>query len=141
MSSTYQNFLAIIGLAVLIFVGVLGVGMGNMGINKDGGMNGCIFTGKVMFCKMSIIQHISFWQRMFTAVPIKNIIPALLFFLAAFAIALLVSRKNLLNTSLSKHLLLQQRQRYQLNDISFNPVRYALAKGILHSKIYEPAFI
>lgn len=133
MSSTYQNFLAIIGLAILIFVGILGVGMENMRVNKDGEMNGCVFTSKVIFCKMSIVQHISLWQSMFAAAPVKNIIPTLLFFLIVFVIEFIILRKDLLNFLPLRYL--------QPNNIFFNPIKHSFARGILHPKIYEPAYI
>ena len=103
-------------------------------------MSGCIFTGKVMLCNMGIVEHISLWQSMFTATPTKNIISSLLF-LAVFAIVFLALHKNILTPPLSKYFLLKQYQRREPSDISFNPVRYALAKGILHPKIYEFANI
>ncbi len=141
MSSTNSKLFAVTALAAMILVGVFGIGMGNMNLNKNGEKSGCIFTGKVMLCQMNVAEHIALWQSMFRAIPTKTIIPALLFFLVASAIVFIALHKNLLSASLLKHLTLRQYQHYQLNNISFNPIRYALAKGILHTKIYEPAHI
>lgn len=140
MSFSRAKIFAITALIALLFVGFFSIGMGNMDMNKDGGMSGCIFTGKIMPCDMNIVEHISLWQNMFTAMPTKNII-SFLFFLAIFVIMFSVLRKNILTPPLSEYFSLKQYQRRKPKNFSFNSVKYALAKGVLHPKIYELAYL
>ncbi len=141
MCSAYSKFFAVVGFTTIILVGVFGMGMGDMSMNEKGEMDGCLFTGKVMLCNMSVVEHISLWQSMLTATPTKTVIPALLFFLAVFAAAFFVGRKNLLSPSLIERFVLNQQQHRQPHNIFFDHIRYTLAKGILHPRIYESAHI
>ena len=127
-----------LGLFTFVTLSIFGLGhMGGMAASENGDMTGCIFTGKTMLCKMSIIEHISLWQSMFTAMPQENLI---LLALVIILVAVLFITKNFISpprlsrdeTSTQKLYLVQHP-----NLSLFNPLKEAFAQGILNPKIYE----
>jgi len=140
-SKNLTVYLAMAGLAAFITVSLFGLGhTAAMKANEDGNMEDCIFTGKTMLCKMSIVEHISLWQGMFTATPQK--VSALLALIVLLIAAVFVgihysSRLADIKQKTSRCL-------YLLNhpDINlFDPIRRAFSRGIIHPKIYEFANI
>jgi hypothetical protein len=45
----------------------------SMDMDQHGNMDGCVFTGKTALCNMSVTEHISRWQNLFTAIPQKTL--------------------------------------------------------------------
>ena len=128
----------VLGLFAFVMLSIFGLGhMGGMTSGEDGNMTGCIFTGKTMLCKMSVIEHISLWQSMFTAMPQES---SILLALVILLVAVLFTTKNSIGpprlfrdeTSTPKLYLVQHP-----NLPFFNPLKEAFAQGILNPKIYE----
>lgn len=138
--------IAVFSLAIGVFafatLAVFGLGhMSGMTANENGDMAGCIFTGKTMLCKMGVIEHISLWQSIFTAMPRENLMLFALFFLLATAIFI---TRNILdlprlskNKASAQKLYLTQHPNLSL----FNPLGEAFFRGILNPKIYEFAIL
>ena len=131
------SFLAL-GLFTFVMLGIFGLGqMDGMAANENGDMTGCIFTGKTMLCKMSVIEHISLWQSMFTAMPQENLI---LLVLVILLVAVLFTTKNSIGpprlsrdeTSTQKLYLVQHP-----NLSLFDPLKESFARGILNPKIHQ----
>ncbi|MDP3725594.1 MAG: hypothetical protein Q8R36_00175 [bacterium] len=136
-----QKPLLIIALFVFVVLSnfVLVGHVAGMQTSDNGGMEGCIFTGETILCKMGIIEHISLWKGMFTAIP-QNVstILALTFLLAAVFV---VINYSLHNTRIKQNLV-QRLYLFHNPDIkSFNSTRQAFSRGIIHPKIYEFANI
>ena len=138
MGCARSKFFVIISLSALLFAG-FGIGMMDMDMNKDGAMDGCLFTGNAMLCSMNLVEHIALWQSMFTVAPTKITILALFFLFAVFTTTFLTWCNSLFRSWLPEYSLLKQRQRFKPHDIFFDPIRYALARGILQPQIYNSA--
>lgn len=127
----------VLGFSAFVILSIFGLGhMNGMEANKDGNMEGCIFTGKTMLCKMGIVEHISLWQSMFTAVPQENLMFMALLILL---VAIIFITKNILATRLSRNEALTKRRylREHPDFLLFNPLKEAFSQGILNPKIYE----
>lgn len=135
----YIRYPILFGLFSLIIVGTLGLGhITGMKINDNGDMEGCIYTGKLMICKMDIIEHISLWQRMFTAVSQKISPMELLLTMAALTLVLLY--RNLSTVFRERQIVFSRILISHQNKVPFlDYLRRILAKGILQPKIYERA--
>lgn len=137
-----NNIMAVLGLtSILLFTSIVGIShTAGMQFNERGEMSGCVFTGKVMLCKMNVVEHISLWEGMLAATLQKTTSLILLVFLV-FGVGLYIFRKHLTYFLRSGHSLVKQLLNRQPNNIFFDPIKYALAKGILHTRIYEPAHL
>lgn len=123
----------------LVFIGMTVFGLGHMGgmtENENGNMSGCIFTGKTMLCKMSVIEHISLWQSMLIAIPQESLT---LLALLVLSIAAIFATKDVLapprlssSEVLTKRLYLREHPDLLL----FVPLKEAFSQGILNPKIY-----
>lgn len=134
--------LLVLGFFAFITLSVFGLGhMSGMEANKDGNMEGCIFTGKTMLCKMGIVEHISLWQGMFTAMPQKGV--TLLALLILLVAVIFVTKNILAPPRLSNGEVLTRRLylKEHLDLPLFNPLKEAFSQGILNPKIYEFANI
>lgn len=125
------------GLLAFVLLEIFGLGQfADMPMNEDGGMEGCIFMGKTMFCKMSVIEHIALWQSMFTAVPQKS---AMFLVLSILLIVVIFITKNILAPP---RLFKRYAPAYKLyltehpNLPLCNPLKTAFSRGILNPKIY-----
>lgn len=124
---------------ILSFVGLTVFSLGHMGgmtASENGDMAGCIFTGKTMLCKMSVIEHISLWQSMFVAIPQGSLMFMVLLILL---VAVVFVTKNILapprfsgSGVLTKRLYLREHPDLLL----FNPLQEAFSRGILNPKTY-----
>lgn len=140
MGITYKKLavhVTVFSLAAFVSLSVLGLWhMDGMTANEEGGMGGCVFIGKAMFCKMTVIEHISLWQRMFTVLPQDT---SMFFASLVFSAALVFTAKNILappkNYAPAHKLFLTNRQNFS----SFNYLKEAFSQGILHPKIFENA--
>lgn len=132
-----DRILTFSGLLAFVLLGIFGLGhFSGMPINEGGEMDGCIFAGGTMLCKMSVIEHIALWQSMFTAVPQES---ATVFVLLALFIAVIFTIKNILapprlfkHNALAYKLYLARHPDLPL----FNPLKEALSRGIINPKIY-----
>lgn len=133
-----KRALTIVTIFSFISIAVFGLGyLNEMKFNEDGEMSGCIFTGKTVFCKMGIIEHISLWQGMFKAVPQENLV---LFVLLAFLATAVFAIKNIFvyprlfgNDISTKQILLIKRRNLSLS----HSLKEAFSQGIINPKIYE----
>lgn len=138
-----RSLLVILALFAFVLVSFVGAGHAfAMEMNKDGSMDGCIFTGKTMLCKMNIIEHISFWQSIFTAtVPQKiNTLVLLILLAGLFRIVSTLKRHLLLPFSyltICWKLYIKQNPHLSL----FNPLQEVFSQGILNPKIYEAGIL
>ena len=132
----FPHFL--LGLAFIAFLWVAFLGMSwtimGMEMDKNGQMGGCPFLGFTAVCKMSPLEHIVSWQKMFTALPLKNIsILTTLLLLAIFSVFFLQDlwSKNSLQ-AISIH---SQRFRYGIYVIR-HKLKEAFSNGILNPKVF-----
>lgn len=131
------SFLAF-GLFAFLTLSFFGLGhMSGMTENENGDMVGCIFTGKTMLCKMNVIEHISLWQSMFTAIPQESL---MLLALLILLVAVIFVTKNILapprpsnSKALTKRLYLKEHPDLLL----FDPLKEVFSQGILNPKIYD----
>ena len=135
----FARFLLGFALVALLSVAFFGASQSMMSMEKrsDGTMGGCLFTGMEEICKMTLTEHLSQWQSMFTTTaPQKALIFALLLLLAVVFVAIAVFRRNLL--LLFSYYTTRWRLYIRHNpDLSlFNPLREAFSQGILNPKIY-----
>lgn len=122
---------------ISVLLGFIGMaGFGFLAMNSQDDMPGCLFTGHTMLCNMNVIEHISLWQSILVATLQKTSILVLLLVLV-FAVELFIFRRYLFHVLRLGTSFLKQVRNLQKNDVFFDPVKYALAKGILHSRIYE----
>lgn len=140
MDITFQKlavFFLALGFFAFVTLSIFGLGhMSGMTASENGDMAGCIFTGKTMLCKMSVVEHISLWQSMLTVAPQENLMLLALFTLF---IAVIFMTKNIpvpLDLSRGE----TQIRRFYLKEHSnlsfFNPLKEAFSQGILNPKIY-----
>lgn len=108
-----------------------------METNQNGEMEGCIFTGKTMFCKMNIVEHIALWQHQFTTTPARlTILLALLILLAIVSIVAAFGLHRLKR----QNAIAQKFYIFQHHDLPLsNPLTQAFSDGILHPRIYSSA--
>ncbi len=140
MISNYSKklpiLLASLSLTALLFVAVFGtshaMAMG-MEMRGDGTMSGCLFDGRAEICPMTIFEHLSRWQGMFTTILQKT------YFLIQFVLLAFAFRQHLLllfaYLSDRWRLYLKQNPHIPL----FDPLRETFSQGILNPKIYESA--
>lgn len=131
-----------LGFFTFVILSIFGLGhMSNMETTKDGAMEGCVFTEKTMLCKMGIVEHISLWQGMFTAMPQESLMfIALLILLMA---VIFVTKNILAPPRLSRSEALTKRLYLRKNPdlLLFDFLKEAFSRGILNPKIYNPAHI
>lgn len=140
--SSRASILLLFGLFAFVTLSVFGLGhMSGMIKNENGDMAGCIFTGQTMLCKMSIVEHISLWQSMLTAMPQRGL---MLLVLLVLLIAAIFITKNILapprfskSEALTERLYLKEHPDLLL----FDPLKEAISAGILNPKIYEFAIL
>lgn len=110
----------------------------SMEMDRHGNMDGCVFTGKTTLCNMSVTEHISRWQNLFTAIPQKTL--DLLLAISFALVALLVSNKIIRSPDeyQSPQQRLYVKQFAALGIVT--PLQFAFSRGILHPKIYNPLF-
>lgn len=139
----FDRFLLMVGLIVFLWMAFFGAPHSVMGMEQksDGAMGACIFDGKAETCTMSISQHLSSWQGLFTA-PAPEKTQALLALLALIGIiftAVLALRRHFaLQMNHSAHRWRAYVKQSSLLAI-FNPLREAFSRGILNPKIYRSA--
>ena len=140
-SRKLESFLITFGLFSFVLVSFAGTSVFIMEMNDDGSMGGCIFTGKMMLCQMSIMEHISFWQNMFIVIPQESLmIHGFIIFLAI----VLLTAQNFSGPPSPSRNEIQTQKLYlvQHPDFTFfNSLKEAFSQGILNPKIYESAIL
>lgn len=125
------SFVLIVSISVAVF-GISPTIMG-MEMNSKEEMSPCPFSGVTAICRMSPLEHITAWQKIFTALPLKNIsILAILLLLAVFSIFFLWdlwSKNNL--QAIPFH-----RQRFRYGYVVRRKLQEAFSNGILDPKIF-----
>jgi len=132
----FSCFLISLGLVAFITVSFFSISMG-MEMRGDGTMSGCLFDRKAEICSMNLVEHLSRWRGMFTAICAKaNLL--IQFLLLAFAFVIfafaLGPHLPLLFNHHSSRWRLYIKQNPQL--LLFDYLREAFSQGILNPKIY-----
>ncbi|MBU6501088.1 MAG: hypothetical protein KGJ89_03095 [Patescibacteria group bacterium] len=105
----------------------------SMNMDSHGNMASCpLMNGTASICRMNIMEHLSAWGLLSAAV-IPNVIPLLLLFTFLFSN---VSRKLDRDDHREEKVFLYNKNQIFINRI-FNPILFALSRGILHAKIYD----
>lgn len=118
---------------------LVGAGLPHFGMTTSMDMDGnmtmtdCYMPGMTAICSMTPLQHISEWQKIFTATAQQTTTAVLLLLLALsvvlsqFLVHLLVHKpKERSNPML----------RYRYKEKVFDPLRLAFARGKIHSKSF-----
>ena len=128
-------------LAILLTIAMFGFVLGTFGLphlgmtmtmDMDGHMTmyNCLMPGMTAICNMTPLEHVASWQSMFTNVLLQSG-TALLLLLIAFAIVWNLSDGLYKPKSRERFT-----TRYRHRERIFDPLRLAIAAGIIHSKAY-----
>lgn len=122
-------------LLVLLLTSIFGLGI-IMGSTQDGEMAGCPLTsGPASMCQMNVIEHISYWQQLFTA-KVSDINSLILWLLTILFVltfpSLYIRNKDRTPLDLSFYLYNKSKPQTHL----FNYLNLLFSKGILQPKIY-----
>jgi len=133
-----SRILAITGVLTLMFVAVLGVGMG-MNMRSNGSMAGCLFMNHPgALCPMNALEHVARWQKIFSAIPALRLL-----YISLFALQLLYILSSSLLTNFKPDLKRTLHALVKDNKllIFFDYLILAFSRGILNPKIYESAAV
>ena len=120
----------------IVFLGIAIFGMGaSMPMDKNGNMPNCPFApGGSSICPMNALEHIGYWQHLFTStIPTTT---ALTLLLALVIITYCISRRKLMSKA---SLVIQTIRTYKEHDAQlklFDPLLLLFSDGILNPKIY-----
>lgn len=128
--SLRQNI--IILLAVFIMTASFGVQLGMNGFSS-GAASPCQFSnGMAALCPMGVVNHISFWKQIFSALPGQ-----LLALIVIAALVLSFSFKALVKTIAARLIVwYYYYKRKSKLEKTYNYFNTLFAKGILHPKVY-----
>lgn len=105
-----------------------------MGLTQGGEMTGCPLVGGIAsMCQMSVIEHISYWQQLFTATS-SNTITTLAFLLFLFLLGTNLALSQ--NKRISWKLFYKFYNRNNPQALLFNYLILVFSTGILHPKVY-----
>ncbi len=131
----FSNSKNIIALAIIAFVVMSFWSLFSMPMDMNGKMVNCPFMdGSSSFCQMSISEHISAWQRFFTALREKNLLLSLFSLLIILSVNLFVSRDREDKNQYQR--LRNYLYRYKPEIKLFDRLELAFSDGLIHSKIY-----
>lgn len=137
MNSSKTYLFAVVLSLVLFYSFSFGPVMG-MEVDKHGQMSACPFTQASSICKMGVSEHLSLWQRMFTATLDNNaglLVTIGLTVLFATSLAL-----KFLEIDRHKELMAYKFYTYEHQKSSaFNKLIELFSQGILNPKIYALA--
>lgn len=97
------------------------------GVSQGGQTLGCPIVGMPAICNMSVQEHISAWQDMFTAIP-----PVQILLLVALLLATVPIFRYLIHNS-PRLLHFRPKERFVL---TVDNLREAFSNGVIHSKAY-----
>lgn len=123
-----KNAVLSLFLVVIVMMNIGGFLSSQM-MMEDGTMHSCPYMGVTALCNMSLLEHMSQWQQMFTT-TVQHITTGPLLQLMVLVIVW-VYLKQFLYSRTERFL---PRSRYR--ERSFDPLRLAFARGILHTKVY-----
>ncbi len=136
MSTFYSRNFAVVALFSFIAVAVFCVWTATA-TNLDSAMNDCVpYGSETILCSTNAQNHISAWQNFLNVVPQRTLDPLLLLFLLIVA--------------LDTYKTIWQRapevaQRFKSKKFSIleiiDPIKRALARGIIQPQIYNPAIV
>ena len=135
----FGHSLLVLGLIAFLSVAFFGAFFHNMGMEtrSDGTMSGCLFTGMAEICKMTLTEHLSAWQSMFTSIPVKSSILSLIVLAFVFLVLASGFLKRYFIWATERLVALQRLYLiYHPNFSFFNPLRETFSQGILNPKIY-----
>lgn len=98
---------------------------------SDGAMHNCPYMGIASLCTMTALEHLSQWQQMFAATAQSLAVFALLLLLVMSAISRLVE-----DLFVSVQSPPRVASRYRYKESIANPLRLALARGLIHPKTF-----
>ena len=114
---------------IFIFLAMSFWGLYSMPMDEQGGMADCPFTiGSASLCQMSLNEHITKWQRLFTVVPEKNLLLSALILLTILCMALFSIIPNI------RDKLLSYRNKPEIK--LYNYLLIVFSQGILNPHIY-----
>ena len=127
-------------IAILIGIAFIGVALFgvsvSMPMDKNGAMPDCPFaSGSGSICPMNVVQHIGYWQQLFTStIPASTALtPLLLFMITAYGIFSRILINEISQKSQSAYFSRESNTRFKL----FNHLLLLLSGGILNPKIYN----
>lgn len=124
--------LTLVAFLSVAFLGMSETMMG-MEMDKNGQMGRCPFSSFTAICKMNPLEHIATWQKMLTALPLKNTsILATLLLLVIFSVIFL---RDLWNKNNLRVISIHS-QRFKYNYVVRNKLQEAFSSGIINPKIF-----
>lgn len=125
---------AVIFLLGFIFVSLFGMSL-SMQMRGDGTMESCPLMGNAAtLCSMAASEHLSIWQRLFSAIPTGKILTALAVLSVAVILLLLLDR--LIGGRGSQALSLWFYKQQHPDSTLFSFLAAIFARGILQPKLY-----
>ncbi|RJQ34095.1 hypothetical protein C4568_03055 [Candidatus Parcubacteria bacterium] len=121
-----------VAIVAFLMVGVFGIFHG-MDMSSSEQMSNCPFImGIAAICNMSPFEHIAAWQNMFASIPQQTTVLTLLLLALSFAFSrLLLFAFPRDGDQEPQRLLYADRE-----PKAIDPLRLALARGIIHPKIF-----
>lgn len=139
-----SNFITLFVLLSFLLIGGFGLSHSSgMEMRDDGTMGGCMFDGRAEICPMTLAEHISNWQSMFSVIPQKSTVLIQLLVL----ISTLILAASVLGWRSPPSLFSYFSERWRLyiknnpNLPLFDRLREAFSQGILNPKIYDFAIL
>lgn len=127
-----RNILLIVLLSFIMMMNVGGA-LSNQIMMEEGMMADCPYMGVAAICTMTPLQHFSEWQQMFTATAQSMTLMSVLLLLALTAALSGLFRHIAVPNTLIEF---RARHRYRYRENIFDSLRLALARGIIHTKVY-----
>lgn len=118
-----------------LLMNLFGVSMLGMGMDGHGETGHCTFMGETVICKMTIFEHVSAWQQMFTTVFQKTASTVIIFFIIS-SVAFILQRYifsifELFSQEWQRLLRIQP-----CSPVIFTYLELIFKRGILNPKIY-----
>ena len=126
-----SKVLVAIAIAAFLMVGIFWI-FHSMDMNSKGEISNCPFMGIVAICNMSPFEHIAAWQNMFASIPNQTIVLTLLLLALSFAFSRLLLFAFPRDGDREPQRLFSRAREPRVTD----PLRLALARGIIHPKIF-----
>lgn len=125
-----RNTLLVVLVSFILMMNVGGA-LSNEIMMEEGMMADCPYMGIAALCTMTPLQHFSEWQQMFAATAQHA---TTLSFLALLALVAALLGTYIARLAQKPVTLFLHRRRYR--ETVFDSLRLALARGIVHTKVY-----
>lgn len=134
----FARLLFALGLVTVLLVGISGVshfGM-QMKTDMDGNMpmSDCFMPGMTTLCTMNPIEHLAWWQGMFTSIPTQDFTLVFLLLLAGAVLALILT-KQIHSPPRQLEKSFQFRERRDYIPLA-SPFQELFSNGILNPKLF-----